>query len=123
MISTKRKQPKNPTPINLLSIGDIVSVKARVCFDREQDIDENFVRHGPIKRVMNRYEIEPKEMIVVGARRRKLGIVHLGRHYTDDGDEYDPGYLEETESVFVYQVRIGLMRKIVEVLPQDVSKM
>ena len=61
-------------------------------------------------------------MFIVGARRRLLGTVHTSTHYNSlDGDEYDPGYLKVDETVFVYQVLRGLMRKIEEALPDDVE--
>ena len=119
----KRKPPKNPTPNPLLNIGDVVTVNAVVCVERSQDWDETKnVFFGPIRRAIVRSKCKPTTMIVIGASRRQLGTVHPGTHYSGlDGDYYDPGYLDVSETVFVYQVRAGLMRQIVEVLPSDIT--
>lgn len=119
----RRKPPKNPTPSPMLKIGDVVQVNAVVCVERSQDWDEaKSLFFGPLHRRIVRTECKPTAMIVVGARRRQLGTVYPGSHYhTLDGDDYDPGYLNVSETVFVYQVRPGMMRKIVEVLPQDIT--
>lgn len=118
----RRKPPKNPTPNPMLKIGDVVQVNAVVDFYRDTEHDEQFNPKGPLRRLMMRGEIEPCRMIVVGARRRQLGIVVKASSYvSEDGGDYDPGYLTVSETVFVYQVRPGMMRKIVEVLPQDVT--
>lgn len=121
--SMNRKPTKNPAPDPLLKIGDKVEVMATITVFRDTDYEsDGFTKKGPLRRKMERKEIEPAEMIVVGARRRLLGEVRVGCHYhTMDGDDYDPGYLVVEESVFVYQVRRGLMRRIEEALPDDVK--
>lgn len=120
----KRKLPKNPMPKPMLKIGDVVQVNAVVCVERSQNWDEAKSQFfGPLQRRIVRTECKPTSMIVIGARRRQLGTVITGTHYQSlDGDGYDPGYLDVSETVFVYQVRPGMMRKIVEVLPQDLEK-
>ena len=96
------------TPNPLLKIGDVVSVQGRV----EIYYDDK------CNRKMDRVEIQPAvQAIVCGATRRKLGKVHPASGYDAD---YDPGHLQVKETVFVYQVRIGLMRKQFECLPEDV---
>jgi len=99
------------TPNPLLKIGDVVSVQGKVEIYYEDK-----------KRKMERVEIQPPvQVIVCGATRRQLGAVHPGSYYhTLDGDDYDPGYLLVERTVFVYQVRIGLMRKQFECLPEDI---
>ena len=118
-----RNPPKNPTPNPLLKIGDEVVAKATVTFFRGHEYeDDGITKKGPLRRMMERNEIESSTMTVVGARRRILGEVRPGQHYsTLDGDDYDPGYCTVEETVFVYQVRRGLMRKIEEALPDDVE--
>ena len=103
--------PSVKTPSKLLSIGDRVTVKGRVEIYYEDK-----------QRKMEVTDIQPPvQAIVCGATRRKLGTVHPGQHYsTMDGDDYDPGYLLVERTVFVYQVRLGLMRKQFECLPEDV---
>jgi hypothetical protein len=119
----KRKPTKNPAPKPLLKIGDVVTVSAVVSVVRSKEWNEEKSEfYGPLRRIMEREVIPPTRMFVVGAKRRLLGEVRIGQLYsTLDGDDYDPGYLVVDESVFVYQARVGLMRKIVEVLPQDLE--
>jgi hypothetical protein len=99
------------TPKPLLNIGDIVLVSGKVEMYYEDK-----------RRKMERMVIEPPVLSVIcGATRRRLGVVHPGHHYQSlDGDDYDPGYLQVEKTVFVYQVRLGLMRKQFECLPEDV---
>ena len=119
----RRQPPKNPTPSPMLKIGDVVQVNAVVNVERSQDWDEAKSQFfGPLQRRIVRSECKPTVMIVVGARRRQLGIVRTASGASGpDWDDYDPGYLKVSETVFVYQVRPGMMRKIVEVLPQDIT--
>jgi hypothetical protein len=62
-------------------------------------------------------------MIIVGARRRLLGTVVSPSYSTSyyGEEDYWPGGIDIEETVFVYQARQGFMRKIVEVLPQDIA--
>jgi len=109
-------------PKNHFQIGDRVIVNATAVFDVHQDFDVNLKPSGPLVRQYERTGIPPTEMIVVGGRFRKEGIVHPARPFHGiDGAEYEPGHLEQTGSVFVYQVRQGFMRKIQEVLPEDMT--
>ncbi len=105
-------------------IGDIVTINATIEIHRDHDgYDEYLKPIGPLKRKIERTEIPPTKMFIIGARYRKLGIIHKSRSiYSLDGIEDEPGYLETTETVFVYQARINLMRKTIEVLPDDISK-
>lgn len=120
----RRKPPKNPTPKPMLKIGDVVQVNAVVNFYRDTDYEsDGMTPVGPLRRIMQRKLIDLCNMVVVGARRRQLGIVRVASGASgQDWDDYDPGCLKVSETVFVYQVRPGMMRKIVEALPQDVTK-
>lgn len=120
----KKKTPKNPTPKPLLKIGDLITVTATAHVFRSKDWDKKTcTEFGPLRRRLERCECEPTNMIIVGARRRLLGTVvspsYSTGYYGDD--EYEPGGINVEETVFVYQARQGFMRKIVEVLPQDIA--
>ena len=101
------------TPDKLLKIGDTVIVKGYIDIYYEDR-----------RRKINRINIDPPiHAIICGATRRRLGLVHPGVHYGGlDGDDYDQGYLSIEQTVFVYQVRRGLMRKQFECFPDDVYK-
>ncbi len=120
-MKSKPKPPKNPMPFPLLNIGDERIVWATVTFGNERDRDDNLNEIGPLKRRMYRQTVCPVKMIVVGATRRKLGIVHPTQGGRSMYDECWQGHIEVTETVFVYQCRQGLMRRIVEVLPFDLE--
>lgn len=113
----------HPTPSPLLSIGCRAEVDARVAFYRGYDsFAPTGAPIGPLLRMMDRIGFAaPKQVYIVGATRRFLGRVEVAQQVaTEYGYEYEPGCLFVKESIFVYQVREKLMRKMFEVLPRDV---
>ena len=92
----------------MLEIGDDVRVTATV---------EMFYTDAKKRKALrSKVELVGK---VCGATRRQLGVYCPGY---SGFDEYEPAFLNVTGTIFVYQVRQGLMRKPVEVLPCDLHK-
>jgi len=118
-----KSRTKNQKPESLLNLGDLVAVKATIRVERCRDLDKDLNETGPLKRVLERTELDhPRSMFVIGGTHRRLGTVHTSQNYGgfDGPVEQDPGYLANIQTVFVYQMREGFTRKIVEVLPSDV---
>jgi hypothetical protein len=118
-----KRHAKNPKPESLLNLGDLVAVKATVRVERCRQLDKDLNETGPLKRFIERTEFDhPRSMFVIGGTHRRLGTVHVSKTYGgfDGPVEQGPGYLTNIQTVFVYQMREGFTRKIVEVLPSDV---
>ena len=90
-------------------IGESIHVINKVTFKSKREDS------GQYYRITEKSPVNKTGVIIGGAIRRTGKVVAGGGHY----DDYDPAYLTDIKSVFVYQVRLGFINKPIEVLEDD----
>jgi len=93
--------------------GEVVWAKEKVEFTYTHG------DQGEILRVANKKRLN-QTGVVVGGKFKKTGRVIRGSSYFNS-EEYDPGYLDNVQTVFVYEVKLGFLNRIIEVLEEDLS--
>jgi len=98
----------------IFKIGDVVQVRAVVTFENKYDYSGDIYRTPIVYREMVRKEFKNYFLAqIVGAKHKMVG--QILDHNSEDG-----AYFQVESSIFVWEVKRGLLNKVEYALPEDI---